>query len=342
MINKLKQIIGNPTKKMYLEKDIEIENAKIKNLTKAIATYGAQDSNFIGMLTLTFGNDNYERILSNDYLSTIKSKTKIMYYSILYYLNLLKKELNKQNFNLIYITSFELQKDGNLHSHIYFSLELKAFHILFDFYHNYNTNIITHKQTVKLNRKEQIIIPVGRTQLGIATQFKNKLEKEGFEFESYTNPQNPNRKDYRCINLVNEQQFYSGKWPTLFFYSKTELEKHYGEKIVKYLTKNYSKTTRQKVIGSQYIKHNNKIIDSDNDEWSNIQKQFIRKVCKRLYIASRLPIPIYLYQKNRPIIIETYSKYRNLNNLIYDLLNKTAQYKNYTLICPNGKSLKLK
>ena len=136
--NNIKEIIKTQKKnKMFPEKDIEIENAKIKNITQAIAAYGAQKTNFIGMLTLTFGRDSYDRILINDYKSTIIKKTKIMYDSILYFLAQLKKALSKEGFKLIYIAALELQKDGNLHSHIYFSLDVKAFDILFKFYHNY-------------------------------------------------------------------------------------------------------------------------------------------------------------------------------------------------------------
>lgn len=125
--DKLKKIIKEKKHKMYPQKDIEIENSKIKNITQAIAAYGAQKRKFIGMITLTFGRHYYDRIFINDYPSTIVKKTKIMYDSILYYIEKLKKELNKQKFKLIYIIAFELQKDGNLHAHIYFSLDIQAF-----------------------------------------------------------------------------------------------------------------------------------------------------------------------------------------------------------------------
>ena len=323
---------------MYPQKDIEIENSKIKNVTQAIAAYGAQKGKFIGMITLTFGRDYYDRIFVNDYPSTIIKKTKIMYDSILYYIEKLKKELNKQKFKLIYIIAFELQKDGNLHAHIYFSLDIQAFDLLFKFYHKYNTEIVTEKIEVKFNKKERIIIPVGRCQLGISAQFKIELEKLGYKFETYRNPKNPDRLDYRCINIVSEEELKKGSWPTLFFYGADELKKQYGEKIVKYLTKNYKKTTRQKAIGSQYIKHNTKIVYED-EEWNEIQKQFIRQVCGKLYVASRLPISVSAYQKNRKRIIEIYPSYKNLNTLITDLLEGKATYTNKILVCPNGTNI---
>ena len=341
--NKLKKIISKktPKNKMFPKKDIEIENAKIKNITQAIASYGAQEGKFIGMLTLTFGRNDYDRVLINDYESTIIKKTKIMYNSVLYYLEQLKKTLSKKGFKLIYIAAFELQKDGNFHSHIYFSLDIKAFGILFNFYHKYNTSIVTEKTVVKFNKITRTIIPVGRTQLGIAREAKTKLEKIGFQFKVYTNPKNPNKVDYRCVNFVSKKELQKGSWPTLFFYGKKELKEKYGEKIVKYLMKNYTKNTRQKAIGSQYIKHNTKML-YEKEEWNDIQKKFIRKVCKRLYVASRLPISISAYQKFRKEIIKAYDRYKNLNTLISDLLSSKAIYKNFTLTCPNGKSIRLK
>ena len=92
------------------------------------------------------------------------------------------------------------------------------------------------------------------------------------------------------------------------------------------------------------MKHNLKAVYNEQEEWDEIQKKFIRKVCKKLYIASRLPIQINLYQKKRKGIIEIYPEYKNMNTLISDLLNGKATYNKKTsiLIFPNGKSIKLK
>jgi len=340
IISKLNNIIGQERKKLYPSKDIEIENAKIKNITQAIAAYGAQPNNFIGMLTLTVGKNKFDRIFPNDYESTIKKKTLIMYHSFLYFIEMLKKELKKAGFELIYLMVFELQKDGNLHAHIYFSLDLKAFEILFKFYHNYNKQYVTERKKVKLNKKEAEIIPIGRAQLGIADTFREKLEKLGFNFKYYFNPEKSDRIDWRCINLVNDSEFKSGSWPTLFFYKKEEFKKSY-KRICDYIRKEYTKPIRQKAIGSQFVEHNVKMV-YEKDNWSEIQKKFIRKVCGRLYVASRLPIQINLYQKKRKEIIKLYPQYRNMNTLITDLLNDKATYKNNILTCPNGKSIKLK
>jgi len=133
---------------LYPEKDIEIQNAQIKNITQAIAAYGAQKNRMIGMLTITFGRNKYDRILSNDYLSTIKRKTIHMYYSTLYFIDYLKKSLNKEGYDFIYLGAFELQKDGTIHMHIYFSIPLKGFGVLFNIYHNYYHKI-TQNHTKK-------------------------------------------------------------------------------------------------------------------------------------------------------------------------------------------------
>jgi len=342
IMEKMKKIIGKERKRMYPVKETEIEQARIKNITQAIASYGAQKDRLIGMLTVTVGRDKYDRILINDYLSTIIKKTVIMKNSFLYFLNYLKKELNKDGYDFIYLGAFELQKDGTLHMHIYFSIPVKGFGVLFNAYHNYYHKITTHT-IVKLNKKEVEIIPIGRGQLGVAYEVKEKLEQVGFEFKKYTNPKT-DRDEYRCLNLVSDDEFNSGSWPTLYFYTKENLKKHYNEKIVKYLTKNYSKPTRQKAIGSQFVKHNIKSICDEQEEWNDIQKKFIRKVCKKLYTASRLPIQINLYQKKRKKIIEIYPDYKNMNTLISDLLKGKAKYnkKSGILIFPNKKSIKLK
>jgi len=340
--NKLKKIIGKEKRKLYPEKDIEIQNAQIKNITQAIAAQGAQKCRMIGMLTVTVGRNKYDRILINDYPLTIIRKTQIMKNSFLYFLNDIKKELNKNSYDFIYLGAFELQKDGTLHMHIYFSIPVKGFGVLFNAYHNYYHKITTNT-IVKLNKKEVEIIPIGRGQLGIANEVKEKLEKVGFEFKKYTNPKTE-RDEYRCLNLVSDDEFLSGSWPTLYFYTQENLQKHYSEEIVKYLTKNYSKSTRQKVVGSKFMKHNLKAVYDEQEEWKEIQKKFIRKVCKKLYIASRLPIQINLYQKKRKEIMEVYYEYRNLNTLITDLLNKKATYnkKSGILVCPNKKSINLR
>ncbi|MEO1958000.1 MAG: hypothetical protein ABGX23_00440, partial [Nautiliaceae bacterium] len=178
-MEKLKKIIGKEKIKLYPEKDVEIQKAQIKNITQAIAAYGAQQDRMIGMLTITFGRNRYNRILINDYRSTIKRKTKTMYNSALYFINSLKKSLNKNGYDFIYLGAFELQKDGTFHMHMYFSIPVKGFGILFNAYHNYYKEITT-ETTVKLNKKEVKIIPIGRGQLGVANEIKEKLEKAGF------------------------------------------------------------------------------------------------------------------------------------------------------------------
>ena len=127
IMEKMKKIIGKERRKMYPIKEIEIENATIKNITQATASYGAQEGRLIGMLTITFGRKKYDRILSDDYLSTIKRKTIRMYHSSLYFIDYLKKSLNKKGYDFIYLGAFELQKDGTLHMHIYFSIPVKGF-----------------------------------------------------------------------------------------------------------------------------------------------------------------------------------------------------------------------
>jgi len=343
IIDKLKKIIGPEKRKLYPEKDIEIQKAKIKNITQAIAAYGVGEDRLIGMLTITFGRNKYDRILINDYRSTIKRKTKTMYNSALCFINYLKKSLNKNGYDFIYLGAFELQKDGTFHMHLYFSIPVKGFGILFNAYHNYYQEIIT-ETTVKLNKKEVKIIPIGRGQLGVANEVKEKLEKAGFNFKKYKNKQS-DRDEYRCLNFVSDEEFISGSWPTLYFYTKENLQKHYSEKIVNYLTKSYTKQTRQKAVGSQFVKHNTKIVyENDEENWNEIQKKFIQKVCGRLYTASRLSIQISMYQKKRKKIIEIYPQYRNLNTLITDLLSKKATYNKKTgvLMCPNGKTINLK
>jgi len=219
IIYKLKKIIKQKKTTKYSKLDNEVELAKIENLTSVFATYGARDENFIGMLTITFGYKD-TRILSNDDIDTIKSKTIIMYDSILFFLDKLKKEMKKNKHHLIYLNTFELQKDGNLHAHIYFSVPLKAFETLFYFYHNYR-DIVPYRTTIKFNKKERTIVPIGRSQLGISDKFRIKLESMGYKFTMHFNPQKPDRVDFRCINFVSESQFKSGNWTTLFFYTNT-------------------------------------------------------------------------------------------------------------------------
>jgi hypothetical protein len=344
IISKLQKIIGLKKNRMFPEKDIEIEHARIKNITQAISAYGAQPKNFIGMLTVTIaGAEN--RISPMDDLPVIINKTKIAYDSIIYYVDKFRRFLNKKGFGFIYVTSFELQKDGNLHAHIYFSVPLKAFADFFIFYHNYNKSFNGPK---KLNKGKKIIIPLGRSQLGISIAFLDKLIAAGYEFKYYSNPQKPDRLDWRCVNFVSEQEFRSGNWPTLFFYDTETFAKLYSEKILEYLEKNNNidyerknKSTAQKVIGGNFVEHNSKAF-FESDEWKVLQKQFIRKTCKKVYTSSRLPIPVSAYQKKRKDIMDIYSQYRNFNTLITDYLNGKATYENGILSCPNGKSIKLK
>jgi len=341
IIDKLKKIIGPEKRKLYPEKDIEIQNAKIKNITQTIAANGAQEDRIIGMVTVTVGGNEYDRILINDYPSTIIKKTKIMKNSFLNFLKDIKKKLNKNGYDFIYLGAFELQKDGTLHMHIYFSIPVKGFGVLFNAYHNYYNKIRT-KTFVKLNKKEVEIIPIGRGQLGIANEIKEKLEKSGFKFKKYIN-RKTGRDEYRCLNFVSDEEFISGSWPTLYFYTKENLQKHYSKKIVNYLTKSYTKQTRQKAVGSQFVKHNTKIV-YEEEEWNEVQKKFIQKVCGRLYTASRLPVQISWYQKKRKQIMEIYPQYRNMNTLVTDLLNGKATYNKKTgiLTCPNKKTINLK
>ena len=339
VISKLKKIIGKGKQRINLEKDIEIENARIKNTTEGISTYGAIPQNFVGMLTFTIAGDE-NRILLKDNLENIIKKTKIAYDSMLYFIDKLRRFLNRKGFELIYLASFELQKDGNLHSHIYFSIPLKAFYDVFLFYHNYKKSFIIPKQ-IKEGKQIKTIIPIGRSQLGISMKFMEKLISLGYEFKPHPNPEKPDRFDWRCTNFVSKAEFWTGNWPTLNFYKQEDMKKLYSEKITEYIRKNHSKAKVQKTVGSQFIKHNSKSF-YDSDEWSEIQKKFIRKVCRKVYTASRLPIPISAYQKNRKKLMKIYPQYRNFNTLITDYLNGKAKYENDILTCPNGKSIKLK
>jgi len=338
IISKLKKIIGKEKRRINLEKDIEIENARIKNITEGIAAYGAIPENFVGMLTFTIAGDE-NRISPIDNLETIKNKTKKAYDSMLYFIDKLRRFLNKKGFEFIYCASFELQKDGNLHSHIYFSIPLKAFYNVFLFYHNYKKSFTQPKQ-IRIGKNTKNIIPIGRSQLGISIKFMEKLTSLGYEFEAHQNPEKPDRFDWRCKNLVNKKEFKTGNWPTLNFYKQEDMGKLYSEKITEYLRKKHSKAKIQKTVGSQLVKHNSKSF-YDSDEWSEIQKKFIRKICGKVYTASRLPIPVSKYQKYRKQIMKIYPQYRNLNTLITDYLNGKAKYKNDILTCPNGKSIKL-
>jgi len=334
IIEKLKKIIGKEKKRKYPKQDIEIENARIKNITQGLSAYGAQPQNFVGMLTFTVaGKEN--RISPFDDLDIIIRKTKVAYDSMIYYIDNLRRFLKKKNFEFIYLMVFELQKDGNLHTHIYFSIPLNAFPDFFVYYHNYKKNFTKPKIL-----KNKTIIPLGRSQLGISMKFMEKLIQAGFKFEAYENPEKPERLDWRCVNFVTKSEFKTGNWPTLFFYTEKNLSKMYSEKIVEYLRKNYEKKVIQKTVGSQFSRHHTKTI-YDSDEWSEIQKKFIRKVCGKVYTASRLPIPVFKYQKKRKEIMKLYPTYTNLNTLISDCLNGIATYKNGILTCPNGKKLRL-
>ena len=339
IISKLKKIIGKEKQRINLEKDIEVENARIKNITQAIAAYGAKPQNFVGMLTFTIAGDE-NRISPMDDLETIKNKTKIAYDSMLYFIYKLRRFLSKKNFEFIYLISFELQKDGNLHSHIYFSIPLKAFYDVFLFYHNYKKSFTQPKQ-IKSGTNIKTIIHIGRSQLGISMKFMEKLISLGYEFVPHQNPEKPDRFDWRCTNFVSKTEFRTGNWPTLNFYKQEDMEKLYSEKITEYLRKKHSKAKIQKTVGSQLVEHNSKFF-YDSDEWSEIQKKFIRKICGKVYTASRLPIPVSKYQKYRKQIMKIYPTYSNLNTLMTDYLNGKAKYENDILTCPNGKSIKLR
>ena len=78
ILPKLLAIIGEKKSSPYEMKNIEIQNAKIKNLIHAIAHYGAKKENFIGMITITFGKNRNHRILPSNDIVTIIEKTKII------------------------------------------------------------------------------------------------------------------------------------------------------------------------------------------------------------------------------------------------------------------------
>ena len=141
--------------------------------------------------------------------------------------------------------------------------------------------------------------------------------------------------------MLFSQCLKSGNWTTLFFYTNDSFKSAYSEKIVKYLTKNYSKTIKQKVIGNEFNKHNIKTT-IENDEWSELQKQFIRKVCGKVYTYSKLPISVYHYQRNRTKLIAIEPRYRNLNSLIEDIMDKKTFIEKHILILPNGTKFKFK
>ena len=124
-----------------------------------------------------------------------------------------------------------------------------------------------------------------------------------------------------------------------FFYGQQEFQQRYSKKILDYLTKSFSKSTKQKVVGDHFMMHNAKNIFANHDQWAEVQKAFIRKVCGRVYTSSRLPISITKYQKTRNTIIRAYEPYRNLNYLILDLLEEKAILKGDTLVCPNGEEV---
>jgi hypothetical protein len=233
-----------------------------------------------------------------------------------------------------YMATTELQSDGNLHSHIFLSVEeddsIGLIEFIYDFKKRYTEPYIY---------QDTEVYPIGRLHIGISARYRNDILRR-YTFYSVAAKSDASRTE-NYISSLESREFKSGDWTPIEFYDEKMLRDRYEDLIVNYLTKTLggkyeleAKYIKEGVAKCQ-LSHDTKTVLSD-DYISKLQVRFVRLVGRKLYTHSVLPFPFKLYQQHFKSLKKYNANYTLYYRCITDLQNGKLIVKGENILDDTG------
>ena len=279
--------------------NLKVKRAQLKNFTSAFARYIAEEGRVGMLITLTFGKVGRIHLEQMQDAVIIESGEK-QHKSLMSFLRKMRKSKRIKE-DIRYISTTELQSDGNLHSHIFLSVAEDDYIGLIEFIYAFK-----QRYRVPYIFDGQEVYPIGRLHIGISSRYKKEILGR-YVVQPFAAKSDPDRTENFIVSLES-REFKSGNWTPIEFYSKKMMKDRYEELIVDYLVKTLD---GEYALDEKYVKegvakcqlgHDTKAIFDDNYV-TRLQVRFIRLVGKRLYTHSRLPFPFKLYQQHYKALV---------------------------------------
>ncbi len=293
--NRLEKITGGlaPITE-FTEMNRKLKRAQLKNFSSGLARHIAEDGRVGMMITLTFGSDtriDFTRMGDARLLDSASKQHK----SLMSFLNKMRRSKRVKG-DIRYMATTELQSDGNLHLHIFLSVEEDDLFGLIEFIYDFKK-----RYTKPYSYKHSEVYPIGRLHIGISMRHQHRFLQR-YVINSVPAKSDPSRTE-NYISCLESREFKSGNWTPVEFYTKKMINDRYEEHVTNYLLKTLDgeyeleeKDIKEGVAKCQ-LGHDTKTVFS-NAYISKLQVRFVRRVGKRLYTHSVLPFPFKLYQRH--------------------------------------------
>jgi len=314
--SRLEQLTGGlAPETIFTEMNLKQKRGQLKNFLSAIARHIGEDGRVGMLITLTFGTIGRINLtqMTDEKLTTGGKK---QHKSLMSFLNKMRRSKRVKE-DIRYMATTELQSDGNLHSHIFLSVEDDDYIGLIEFIYGFKkryTELYTYQDTE--------VYPIGRLHIGISARYRNDILRR-YAFYSVTAKSDTSRTE-NYISSLESREFKSGDWTPIEFYDEKMLRDRYEDLIVNYLTKTLNgkyeleeKDVKEGIAKCQ-LRHDTKTVFSD-EYISRLQVRFVRLVGKKLYTHSVLPFPFKLYQRHFKSLKEYNSNYTLYYRCITDL-----------------------
>lgn len=293
--SRLEQLTGGlAPKTVFTEVNLKQKRGQLKNFSSAIARHIGEEGRVGMLITLTFGNiGRINLIQMTDEKLTAGGKKQ--HKSLMSFLNKMRRSKRIKE-DIRYMATTELQSDGNLHSHIFLSVEEDDYIGLIEFIYDFKK-----RYAKPYTYQGAEVYPIGRLHIGISARYRKDILRR-YTFYSVAAKSDASRTE-NYISSLESREFKSGDWTPIEFYDEKMLRTRYKDLIVNYLTKTLG---GKYVLEKKYVKegvakcqlgHDTKTVLSD-DYISKLQVRFVRSVGRQLYTHSVLPFSHKLYQRH--------------------------------------------
>lgn len=316
----------------FTEMNLKQKRAQLKNFTSGLARHIAEDGRVGTMITLTFGSDARVDFTKMGDALLIESATK-QHKSLMSFLNKIRRSKRIKG-DIRYMATTELQSDGNLHLHLFLSVEeddlFELIEFIYDFKKRYPKPYIY---------KHAEVYPIGRLHIGISIRYQHQFHQR-YVIHAVAAKSDPSRTE-NYIVCLESREFRSGNWTPVEFYTEQMFNDRYEEHVINYLVKTLDgkyvleeKDVKEGVAKCQ-LGHDTKTVFSD-EYISKLQVRFVRLIGKRLYTHSVLPFPFKLYQRHYRALKEYNPNYTLYYRCITDLQDGKLIVKGQNILDDTG------
>ncbi|MEA3456278.1 MAG: hypothetical protein U9R26_07195 [Campylobacterota bacterium] len=323
-VEKQKAISANRLEKMtgglapitkFTEMNIKVKRAQLKNFSAGLARHIAEDGRVGMMITLTFGQDtriDLTRMGDTKLLESAKTQHK----SLMSFLNKMRRSKRIKS-DIRYMATTELQSDGNLHLHIFLSVEEDDLFGLIEFIYDFKK-----RYPKPYTYQHMEVYPIGRLHIGISIRYQRQFQQRYMITPVPAKSDSSRTENY--ISCLESREFWSGNWTPVEFYTEKMINDRYEEHVTNYLLKTLDgeyeleeKDIKEGVAKCQ-LGHDTKTVFS-NAYISKLQVRFVRSVGRQLYTHSVLPFSHKLYQRHYRRLKEYNPNYTLYYRCITDL-----------------------